>query len=200
MEGDPLAKREPPGRVVHGAPALGERRNELGVIGHVDERVEEVAQDGGRGNRVVVGGIEREHALGQAGGDLAAALGLPGGQARRACQRQAGGAHRQEVATSDVIDSWMLLAHGLFLCEPFGTQKHLRRLGSRAPRPRAPRIAAARLYRTRRAGVRRKLSRPAHQGEQIMGTHRASVDPVGHRSTTCWNAQPERPGKERPMR
>jgi hypothetical protein len=111
VEGDALAEGEAPGGVVDGTPGLGERGDELGVVGDVDERVEEVAQHGGGGNRVVVGGIEGEHALGEPGGDFAAALGLPGGERGRARQGEGCPAHREEIPPVDVMGSWMLLAH-----------------------------------------------------------------------------------------
>ena len=63
VKGHALAQGEAPGRVVDRLPRLGQRRRELVVVGHVDQRVEDVPEHGGGGNRIVVRRIEDEHAL-----------------------------------------------------------------------------------------------------------------------------------------
>src|SRR5262249_37834975 len=86
------------------------------IVGHVDERIEEMPEDGGSGDRVVVGGIEGEHALGEPGRDLAAALGLTGGQTRRARESEGSAACGEEIAAADGGGARVLLGHACAPC------------------------------------------------------------------------------------
>src|SRR5262249_38260039 len=83
VEAPAPAQHEPPRRVVDRLPGLGERRDELVVVGHVEQRIVDVPEHRRAGDRIMVRGIEGQHPLGQAGDDLAAArLGAGGARTR----------------------------------------------------------------------------------------------------------------------
>ena len=111
VEGDALAEREAPGGVVDRAPGLGQGRHELRVVGDVHQRIEHVPVHRGGGDRVVVGRIERQHALGEPGDQLTAPLALRAGGARKPGRGQAGRAQGQELPSANRVGRCRL-AHG----------------------------------------------------------------------------------------